>query len=388
MFAAPHRWMLVLSLAGAAVTHGRARADSFEVSREDDPPADGCFPGDCSLREAIQAANATPGPDFVLLGAGVYASNPDTAFESISGNAAGFEVSDDLEVLGIAPATTVIRTPELRVAPLANLSLSNLTLRREGDGSGASISLGADATVWVEDTEFVEHRQAGDYNVIVWVDRERFVGDADGARALASLPRGLVRLAIPCTPFGTDDDADGIDDGCDNCRDVPNGDQFDLDGDGLGDTCDEDIDGDGMTDGEEQAVGFDPRDPSDGALVDSDRDGLLNADEVRLHGTDPTNADSDGDGMPDGWEVAQGFDPTDPVDADFDADGDGWSNGAEWRGGLDPWRGEPNAPSAGVPWLEGCSVHGRRSDSPRAPLALTLAIVALLARRYSVRKMM
>ncbi|MDP6235394.1 MAG: hypothetical protein QF364_06090, partial [Candidatus Poseidoniaceae archaeon] len=37
----------------------------------------------------------------------------------------------------------------------------------------------------------------------------------------------------------------------------------------------------------------------------------------------PLNADSDNDGMPDGWEVANGLDPTDPWDALFDMDGDG-----------------------------------------------------------------
>ena len=37
----------------------------------------------------------------------------------------------------------------------------------------------------------------------------------------------------------------------------------------------------------------------------------------------PGANDSDNDGMPDGWEVANGLDPTDPWDALFDMDGDG-----------------------------------------------------------------
>ena len=37
----------------------------------------------------------------------------------------------------------------------------------------------------------------------------------------------------------------------------------------------------------------------------------------------PGANDSDNDGMPDGWEVANGLDPTDPWDSIFDMDGDG-----------------------------------------------------------------
>ena len=38
---------------------------------------------------------------------------------------------------------------------------------------------------------------------------------------------------------------------------------------------------------------------------------------------DPGANDSDADGMPDGWEVVNGLDPTDPWDAYYDTDGDG-----------------------------------------------------------------
>ena len=50
------------------------------------------------------------------------------------------------------------------------------------------------------------------------------------------------------------------------------------------------------------ADGSDPLDPSDGG-ADWDGDGLTNAEE-QAAGTDMNNADTDNDGLPDGWEVA------------------------------------------------------------------------------------
>lgn len=44
-----------------------------------------------------------------------------------------------------------------------------------------------------------------------------------------------------------------------------------------------------------------------------DNDGLATLDEIAIHGTDPVVADTDGDGMNDGDEVASGRDPLDPA---------------------------------------------------------------------------
>lgn len=52
------------------------------------------------------------------------------------------------------------------------------------------------------------------------------------------------------------------------------------------------------------------------------------------------NADADGDGMPNGWEIVHRLDPYDAVDAAGDADGDGLSNLDEAQFGTDPRMGD------------------------------------------------
>jgi hypothetical protein len=50
----------------------------------------------------------------------------------------------------------------------------------------------------------------------------------------------------------------------------------------------------------------------------------------------PANTDTDGDGMPDAWEVIYGLNPHDPADARLDSDGDGVSNLDEFRTQTNP----------------------------------------------------
>ncbi|AZT84105.1 hypothetical protein EHN06_11465 [Marinobacter sp. NP-4(2019)] len=98
-------------------------------------------------------------------------------------------------------------------------------------------------------------------------------------------------------------------------------------------TTTDDTDGDGIPDEWEIQYGLDPNDPSD-AELDADGDGLSNKDEYLLL-TDPTNPDTDGDYIPDGFEVAYGLDPT-LDDGASDSDGDGLTNYQEYLADTDP----------------------------------------------------
>lgn len=73
-----------------------------------------------------------------------------------------------------------------------------------------------------------------------------------------------------------------------------------------------------------------------GTLRDADADGLTDASETLVFGTDPAYWDTDGDGMADGWELRHGLDPFDPADAALDPDNDGFTNLKEYRFGMNP----------------------------------------------------
>lgn len=98
--------------------------------------------------------------------------------------------------------------------------------------------------------------------------------------------------------------------------------------------------GDGIPDSWKIAHGFDPNDPSV-ASADTDNDGLTNLQEFQA-GTDPRNPDTDGDGVSDGEEVRRG---TNPLNSD--TDGDGLSDADEIRLGTNPLN--PDTDGDGIP---------------------------------------
>ena len=68
------------------------------------------------------------------------------------------------------------------------------------------------------------------------------------------------------------------------------------------------------------------------AVINARKDGVLASQRVTVS----TQGDLDQDGMPDDWEIANGLNPNDPVDAQEDKDGDGLSNLEEFKQGTNP----------------------------------------------------
>lgn len=102
--------------------------------------------------------------------------------------------------------------------------------------------------------------------------------------------------------FTKDTDCDGLPDYQELARTYSDPAEADTDGDDIND-FDEDLDGDGFSNGYELSIGTSP------SAADTDSDGLSDSEEVNTYGTDPLKGDTDEDGAGDGWEVARETDP-------------------------------------------------------------------------------
>lgn len=125
------------------------------------------------------------------------------------------------------------------------------------------------------------------------------------------------------------DVSDGVGDVCDNCIYINNEDQADLDGDGAGDACDQDIDSDGIEDVDDNCPAIPNFDQSDsdgdavGDLCDNCRN-TPNSDQSNYDGDasgDACDSDDDNDGVADTSDNCQFRENANQKDSDNDGVG-------------------------------------------------------------------
>ena len=140
-----------------------AQARTFVVTRSNDPVPDGCRRNDCSLREAVIAANNRAGLDTIELAQGTYRLLRPGTDEDMSADG-DLDVTDPLKILGAGPGKTRIdgggATTGERVFHVlsSRLTLRGLRVQNSTDGSLAGIyAAGSDSALRLRDTVVKGH---------------------------------------------------------------------------------------------------------------------------------------------------------------------------------------------------------------------------------------
>ncbi len=148
--------------------------------------------------------------------------------------------------------------------------------------------------------------------------------DGDGAPNLLETFSNTSAWDKNSVPSNGDIDNDGVDDFSDNCFDVANVGQWDNDLDEIGNLCDDDVDGDGVLNVLETAMGTDVWGPySFPAGDDFDKDSISNSIDNCPLIANQSQGDRDNDSIGN--------------DCDDDIDGDGFSNHTEKLAGTKAW---------------------------------------------------
>ena len=137
------RLAVLLALLGTVLVGSAAGAAVFTPTKTADT-LDGNCDRDCSLREAVVAANANAGADVILLRAGTYALSLAGAGEQAAASG-DLDLTGDLIVIGAGASQTILDGGALdRVLDVAGgvaVELRDLTIRRgQVAGAGGGIA--------------------------------------------------------------------------------------------------------------------------------------------------------------------------------------------------------------------------------------------------------
>jgi len=209
--------------------------------------------------------------------------------------------------------------------------------------------------------------------------------DDDGvADCNDNCPNTAACASVDANGCPSDSDSDGVMNGCDNCPNDANADQSDIDSDGLGDECDPDVDGDGiLNDGDSSGVAGD--NPCSGGVTvncDDNCPTVPNSDQADQNGRgigdacacDPgTDLDNDlvcgNDDLCSGTASGAAVDENGCSDAQVDSNSDGICDiGAPSTGPSNCTIDNcPNDPNKTSPGTCGCGVADTDTDGDGTP---------------------
>ncbi len=137
-------WLLLLLIVALTLILGptpTARAVTFTVTKTADT-ADGTCDVDCSLREAIIAANAALGPDIINVPIGTYTLTIPSEDEENAAVTGDLDITDDLTIVGAGAANTIIDGDSLdrvlHIISSISVEITDVTIQNGATHSGRS----------------------------------------------------------------------------------------------------------------------------------------------------------------------------------------------------------------------------------------------------------
>lgn len=201
--------LALLALLASAFLFGDVpvRAAGFSVDSTldavDATPGDGAcrtLDGVCTLRAAVQEANALPGPDTISLPSGVYTLALPGADEeaALSGD---LDITDDVTITGAGAASTIIDGADLdrvlHVTANTQVTISGITVRNGSAAvAGGILNTG---TVFLNDAVVSDNTAADDGGAVInhgtfFVERSVFTGNTSGDNGGAFWGDGALEL--------------------------------------------------------------------------------------------------------------------------------------------------------------------------------------------------
>jgi hypothetical protein len=220
----------LLPVVALAATAAPLAGLDLVVTRYDDPVPNGCFVGDCSLREAVVAANADDDADRILLSAGSYLLSIAGTGENAAA-AGDLDVTEEVEIVGPGAPFTIVDGSGLdrvfEVGGVAGLTLRGLTVRGAAvstmgilvqpgesllvedceirDNGGSGIQAGAGASVTVRRSTLADNAVNGFIQISPGVAELENVTLTENGSSELSIQSGPIVRCSHCTIQDLDD---------------------------------------------------------------------------------------------------------------------------------------------------------------------------------------